>query len=48
MKKVKNIKLQGWVGIAKSYIIFRVGQRKSYDCLQDGWVGRKKAKNMLT
>ena len=38
----------GWVGFKKSYIINRVGQEKSYVCLQGGWVGQKKAKNMLT
>ena len=37
-----------WVGITKSYVIIRVGQQKSYVCLQGGWVGPKKAKNMLT
>ena len=31
----------------KSYVIDRVGQQKSYVCLQGGWVGQKRAKNML-
>ena len=35
-------------GFKKSYIIHRVGFEKSYVCLQGGWVGHKKAKNMLT
>ena len=37
-----------WVGITKSYVIIRVGQQKSYVCLQGGWVGPKKAQIMLT
>ena len=37
-----------WVGLKKSYVIDRVGQQKSYVCLQGGWVGQKSAKNMLT
>ena len=40
--------LLGWVGFKKSYVICRVGQAKSYVCLQGGWVGQKKVKNMLT
>ena len=36
-----------WVGLMKSYVIDRVGQQKSYVCLQGGWVGQKRAKNML-
>ena len=38
------------VAIYKQVIIllFRwVGQQKSYVCLQGGWVGQKRAKNML-
>ena len=52
LEKSENLKprkiTMGWVGIAKSYVIIRVGQQKSYTCLQGGWVGTKKARNMLT
>ena len=50
----KNDNRGGWVqpqivlGIAKSYVIIRVGQQKYYVCLQGGWVGQKMAQNMLT
>ena len=40
--------LLGVLGFKKSYVICRVGQAKSYVCLQGGWVGQKKAQNMLT
>ena len=36
------------MGFKKSYINNRVGQEKSYVCLQGGWVGQRKAKNMRT
>ena len=35
------------MGIKKSYVIMRVGQQKSYVCLQGGWVGSKKAQILL-
>ena len=38
---------RGWVGFQKSNVIFRVGHGKCL-CPLTRWVGRKKAKNMLT
>ena len=41
--KQGKILLFRWVGLMKSYVIDRVGQQKSYVCLQGGWVGQKQA-----
>ena len=37
----------GLDGFQKSYVIYRVGQVKSYICLQVGWVGQKSSKTCL-
>ena len=33
-----------WIRVKRSYVICRVGQAKSYVCLQGGWVGQKRPK----
>ena len=35
------------MGLKKSYVIERVGQEKIFVCLKGGWVGQKKAQNVL-
>ena len=37
-----------WEGFKKSYIIYWMGQGKSYVCLQGGWVGQKLVQNRHT
>ena len=47
LKKGQKISL-GLDGFQKFYVIYRLGLEKSCVCLQGGWVGQNKAKNVLT